>query len=168
MKTLLRIVIASLFIAASAGGLSAAPSSSDVDQLLKAYYEIQQGLADDSLKAGKSAAAALSKHNAAPAELATAAAAVANAPDIKAARDHFQPLSQQMQALVESVGVSSGSVYVARCPMAFGGKGGTWLQNDKTIANPYYGSSMLRCGSVIQELGSGASAVQPGDMHGTH
>lgn len=166
MKTLLRIIIASLFIAASAGGLSAAPSSSDVDQLLKAYYEIQQGLADDSLKAGKSAAAALSKHEAAPAEL--AAAAAANAPDIKAARDNFQPLSQQMQALVESVGVSSGSVYVARCPMAFGGKGGTWLQNDKTIANPYYGSSMLRCGGVIKELGSGASAVKPGDMHGTH
>jgi Cu(I)/Ag(I) efflux system membrane fusion protein len=32
--------------------------------------------------------------------------------------------------------------------MAFDGKGGSWLQKDATVANPYYGAMMLRCGSV--------------------
>ena len=35
--------------------------------------------------------------------------------------------------------------------MAFDGEGGTWLQTTDKVRNPFYGASMLGCGSVKQE-----------------
>jgi Cu(I)/Ag(I) efflux system membrane fusion protein len=42
------------------------------------------------------------------------------------------------------------------CPMANDNNGGDWLQLDPTTANPYYGSSMLRCGSQTDSLDAAA------------
>ena len=36
--------------------------------------------------------------------------------------------------------------------MAFDFKGADWLQRTKTIDNPYFGASMLRCGEITREL----------------
>ena len=36
-----------------------------------------------------------------------------------------------------------------RCGMAFNNKGANWLQSEETIANPYFGSAMLRCGGKV-------------------
>ena len=36
--------------------------------------------------------------------------------------------------------------------MAFDGEGDSWLQLDKDILNPYFGASMLRCGTIRSEL----------------
>jgi hypothetical protein len=46
----------------------------------------------------------------------------------------------------------TGSHYVAFCPMAFNNKGGSWLQTEKLISNPFYGASMLRCGEIKEEI----------------
>jgi Cu(I)/Ag(I) efflux system membrane fusion protein len=43
-------------------------------------------------------------------------------------------------------------IYEAFCPMAFGGRGATWLQKDRQVRNPYFGAAMLRCGEVRREL----------------
>lgn len=51
-------------------------------------------------------------------------------------------------------------LYLARCPMAFENKGGTWLQADKNIRNPYFGSRMLKCGSVQKQVAEVKTAVQ--------
>ena len=142
--------------------LSAAPSDTDVSDLLNAYFATQRGLAGDDLAAAKGAASSLAEKAqtaGASAELISSAAAVAGAADMKAARTEFQLLSNHFQSLAESTGTDDAPVYVARCPMAFGGKGGTWLQDNKTIANPYYGSMMLRCGSVIKEVGGSTDVV---------
>jgi len=40
------------------------------------------------------------------------------------------------------------TAYVIHCPMAFQGKGASWLQDAKETANPFYGSEMLRCGRL--------------------
>ena len=37
------------------------------------------------------------------------------------------------------------------CPMAFDNRGASWLQDSVEIANPYFGSKMLRCGSKKSE-----------------
>ena len=42
--------------------------------------------------------------------------------------------------------------YVAFCPMAFDNRGAPWLARVRQINNPYYGASMLRCGSVKAEM----------------
>ena len=43
-------------------------------------------------------------------------------------------------------------LYTAFCPMAFDNKGGQWIQSDKKVSNPYYGSMMLRCGSIKEKI----------------
>ena len=38
------------------------------------------------------------------------------------------------------------------CPMAFNNTGGTWLQQDAELVNPYFGDAMLYCGDVLEKL----------------
>lgn len=38
--------------------------------------------------------------------------------------------------------------FKAHCPMAGDGKGAFWIQRGKEVRNPFYGSSMLSCGSI--------------------
>ena len=40
--------------------------------------------------------------------------------------------------------------------MAQNGKGARWVQTESKVANPYYGSEMLECGSIEKELKAGA------------
>jgi len=42
--------------------------------------------------------------------------------------------------------------YVTFCPMAFDNRGAYWLQNQKTIANPYFGHEMPKCGKVTDQI----------------
>ena len=55
-----------------------------------------------------------------------------------------------MAAIANHFKVSSTPVYVQYCPMAKG----QWLSDEKEIKNPYYGNSMLTCGSVKSEIKS--------------
>ncbi len=41
--------------------------------------------------------------------------------------------------------------YEQYCPMYNNNKGGVWLSSTEKILNPYFGSSMLRCGMVRGE-----------------
>jgi Cu(I)/Ag(I) efflux system membrane fusion protein len=38
--------------------------------------------------------------------------------------------------------------------MAFDSRGANWIQNQEGVKNPYFGSSMLECGSLTAELGA--------------
>ena len=58
-----------------------------------------------------------------------------------------------MILLVEQQGGSSGEAHVVHCPMAFEFTGGSWLQKDKSVANPYFGSEMFSCGAVKKSFG---------------
>ena len=134
-----------------------------VDTLVDPYLAIQKGLADDNLKAAQTGANNfLEAMKQAPhqgeaheeaADLTTPAKAIVGASDIKAARTAFLGLSQEMTSLVKHVGTTKDTpLYVAYCPMAFGNKGGSWMQSSKTVANPYYGSMMLGCGSIKEQV----------------
>ncbi|TVM15031.1 efflux RND transporter periplasmic adaptor subunit [Oceanidesulfovibrio indonesiensis] len=73
--------------------------------------------------------------------------------DITAMRDSFQPLSDGLTTLITRFGGPDDTpVYEMFCPMAFDNQGGTWLQIQPDVLNPYYGASMLRCGEVRREL----------------
>jgi membrane fusion protein, copper/silver efflux system len=75
------------------------------------------------------------------------------AEDIAAQRAAFALLSQVMPVLVRRFGIGeAGPVYRIQCPMAFNNRGADWLQNKKAVRNPYYGASMLMCGSVVETL----------------
>jgi Cu(I)/Ag(I) efflux system membrane fusion protein len=91
--------------------------------------------------------------------------------DIEALRRRFRTVSQLLIRAERSFGHSDGKThYETFCPMAFDGEGDSWLQLDKGIANPYFGASMLRCGSVRREFGSMTTATDPDENegHGDH
>jgi hypothetical protein len=70
------------------------------------------------------------------------------ADDIGQQRSAYAKLSDEFIALVKKAGVKNGQLYRNHCPMAFDGKGASWLSPSKEIRNPYYGEEMLTCGSV--------------------
>lgn len=72
--------------------------------------------------------------------------------DVKTQRKHFDTLSQNVYDYVKKTGEKEGTVYKQFCPMAFNNTGAYWLAAEKEINNPYFGSMMLHCGSVKEEL----------------
>ncbi len=84
-------------------------------------------------------------------ELKNTAGAIANTLDIKIQRDHFIGLSNNIIKGVSSFGINQ-KVYEQFCPMADGNKGASWLSTEKIINNPYFGESMLKCGSITQTI----------------
>jgi hypothetical protein len=117
--------------------------------LLDPYLRIQVSLADDKLEGATAAARALgaeAQKLGAPAKLLAAnATRLAAAKDIAGARTAFGDLSDAMMAYARATGATFGrDINVAFCPMVKK----SWLQKGETIANPYYGKSMLTCGEI--------------------
>jgi Cu(I)/Ag(I) efflux system membrane fusion protein len=76
--------------------------------------------------------------------------------EIEKQREFFQNISNRLISLVRSHGLDQvGSAYVVHCPMAFGNAGGDWISNVPKVLNPYFGDSMLTCGSVTATLSLG-------------
>ncbi|WP_339880769.1 DUF3347 domain-containing protein [uncultured Algoriphagus sp.] len=73
---------------------------------------------------------------------------VSKAKNLEEQRKMFASLSNEMVALIKNAKLSMGSIYVDYCPMANNSSGAYWLSNEAAIANPYFGSKMLTCGSV--------------------
>ena len=66
-------------------------------------------------------------------------------------RVYFKSLSKNMFEVIK-VSKSETPVYYQFCPMADGGKGGSWLSLEEVIKNPYYGSQMLSCGKIVETI----------------
>jgi len=78
-------------------------------------------------------------------EIAAAATRLAEAHGLEATREAFGALSQPLVRYRELL---HGDVpEVVYCPMAKK----SWLQPEGPIGNPYYGTSMLRCGKVVSK-----------------
>ncbi len=138
--------------------VSAQSSDVSLNQLLQSYYSIKEALV-----AGKTDAAALaatsftrnlngvsyqliSEGNVAA--LLKDASSIADKKDITAQRKYFANLSSNMILVAKALKLTGGPVYIQYCPM----KKAYWLSNENEIRNPYYGSSMLSCGSVTETL----------------
>ncbi len=87
---------------------------------------------------------------------------------IKPAREIYGDLSVALSKLMQATGVPSAygkSVQWMRCPMYREGQGGgIWLQTDKEVRNPFFGSLMLRCfdqRAVLPVTGESQSEATP-------
>jgi Cu(I)/Ag(I) efflux system membrane fusion protein len=81
--------------------------------------------------------------------------AIKDAMDIDAERQAFEPLSNELIAVVGQFGIPENRVlYKLHCPMAFNNKGADWLQTDRDTRNPYFGASMPKCGEVTEVIGA--------------
>lgn len=65
--------------------------------------------------------------------------------DLKKARAGFGQLSQPIVRYVKDFQGGKDRYYVAHCPMAKQ----SWVQTEKAIKNPFYGKSMLSCGTIV-------------------
>ena len=104
------------------------------------YIDAAAALAADDMEKAKASLAALAKESSG--ELRTLAQAAADTGDIAATRERFKALS----ALAVTMELPQ-DYAVAFCPMYKGGS--KWVQKKDKIANPYYGSQMLTCGSFV-------------------
>ena len=72
--------------------------------------------------------------------------------DIENQRGHFVVLNQNFVPFIKTIEGHNQKVYVQKCPMANNNKGASWISKESDIKNPYYGGSMLTCGSVIETI----------------
>ena len=133
-----------------------------VDTLLGPYFNLQASLAGDDLAMAKANGAklqsAIAKGTFTPKAssirtLESGTQNIINSTDIKTARNTFHSVSEELGDIVDNVCTTGKSdVLKIMCPMAFGGKGGEWLQSNDDLANPYFGSMMYKCGAVVEQL----------------
>lgn len=67
---------------------------------------------------------------------------------IEEIRKAFEHISENMIAITNEFKPYGETLYVQFCPMVDNNKGAYWLSLSETIYNPYFGSKMLKCGSV--------------------
>ena len=151
-----RLVLVLALIAASVTALSEVKTMEDpatmepVKSVLDHYLTIQKELTKDSIKGVEDHANAIAKAvkgdtmKMLPAELAIQAEKLANAKDLKAAREADKPLSASLIKYLSDNKAGKGVYHEAYCPMAKA----SWLQTDKVIRNPYMGKAMLECGEL--------------------
>lgn len=76
-------------------------------------------------------------------EIVTAAGTLVESSSLEDSREAFYALSKPLVRW--HAGIDGARPVVAYCSMAEK----SWLQPDEPLGNPYYGSSMLRCGNVV-------------------
>lgn len=130
-------------------------SDEKVASIYKDYLILKDALVatkfEDSKAAAKTLAVSL-KGYAGCENTAIMAAKIESAKDIATQRTTFTSLSADVIALFKHASLQKGTIYVQHCPMANKGEGGDWLSSEKKIQNPYYGSEMMECGAVVEEI----------------
>jgi hypothetical protein len=136
-------------LTAAAVMLAAVVAAADLPAaLIDPYLQVQVALSADQFegvaKHGVAIEKAASSLGADAAAIVAGAKKLAAAQDIAAARTAFGEISSALTEYAEKTTSGFGpDVRVAYCPMV----NKPWLTKDKTIRNPYYGASMLTCGS---------------------
>lgn len=154
------------------GGAPEAPAAfqAQLIRVYEAYLQLQDALADDYYEQAKRTAGDTATQLAAvdmallhgkahvqwmqaAADLRKAVESMQAAEDIDGIRAHLALLSDTLWTAINHVGIPGEiAVFQAHCPMAFQNQGANWLQSERPIRNPYYGASMLTCGSIVAEM----------------
>jgi len=127
-------------------------ASDAMEAIVRSYLDVQSRLASDKVEgiapAARAIAAQAARMGEGGAAIAKSAQALEQAADIKAARKAFGDLSDAVIAAAKAEGWKDlPDVKVAFCPMA----NRSWIQKEDSIRNPYYGTSMLTCGSFTKK-----------------
>lgn len=155
-----------------------------LDELVSLYMEIQHALSHDDQTAANSSTTrmetaldsvpgevlegeAQTRWNERQTELQQALSHMkTSGEDMGSMRQGFEHLSNTLiQTLRQFQPTAKVDVYLYHCPMAFGGKGGYWLQSHEGTENPYYGSKMFTCGTLKETLVTSDTNISPNDSH---
>lgn len=123
-----------------------------MNEVYKHYIHLKTALVNDDAKEADEGAKMLEKALINAGISYSSVADMIKAIDVKAKRQQLDKLSNQLALIFKKYKLESGVVYKQFCPMANDGNGGSWLASEGQIKNPYYGASMLNCGSVEEEI----------------
>lgn len=76
---------------------------------------------------------------------------IANGGNIAHQREHLAELGLPLKALIAITGTDR-TLYYIHCPMYNNNEGGDWLSASNEVKNPFFGSTMLTCGVVKEEI----------------
>lgn len=121
--------------------------------ILPLYLNIQDALASDDLAVSKNALVGIHEILGHGNKLDSTIHAMENANTLdEIRRPHFEDLTNALSVAIEaSPDAFEGVVVRMNCPMAYPDRGADWLQRGDQLRNPYFGSSMLTCGSIVRE-----------------
>ncbi len=126
-----------------------------VARIYDSYTQLKNALVNTNTKAakiaGKSLEKAIEAKSSTDQSLTESLEAITGSDDINKQREQLPAITDAVKKMLDG-SISSGKLYYQYCPMAFNGKGGHWISNVKQIYNPYFGSKMLDCGAVEQEI----------------
>ena len=75
-------------------------------------------------------------------------------------------LGGERDCRVEPFGVGDvGTMYRLHCPMALGGRGAIWFQDNDDTRNPYYGATMLKCADEVEAIVPSSTAPHADESH---
>ncbi len=134
-----------------------AKEDNQTNEILTAYLAVKDALVKTDAKTASSAASNLvaavgDSNNELMVKIVKNAKAIESSNDVKAQRKSFNDLSENVYQLMKGIEDLGIPVYRQYCPMAFNNTGAYWLAAEKEINNPYFGSMMLHCGVVKEEL----------------
>jgi hypothetical protein len=153
-----KLIFTTLFTVLSVFTISAQKNDASISKLFQNYLSIKNALVSDNSDAASKAAndfiksasmidmKVLSEGNIDV--LRKDASQIADSRSIDSQREIFGHLSQNMIVLSKNFKLADKSVFVMYCPMA----DANWLSSEKVVKNPFYGSSMISCGSVKSEI----------------
>ncbi len=127
----------------------------NLDAVYQQYQQLTKALVSSDASTAKTAALAIetgARKIKNGESIAKAAAGISGTADLKAQRLAFSSLNEDFIKLLKDTGLENGNLYVAHCPMALNDQGASWVSTSKEIRNPYFGDSMLTCGSVTETL----------------
>ncbi len=125
-------------------------------ELVAPYLQLQRALAADDLPGSKvalKAMMAITGHTGEMAKLFHIMMVADSLDGIR--RPYFETLSNAMiTAVKENSNAFGDTLYRMHCSMVYDDRGADWLQDDEELMNPYYGSAMLHCGALKEEIGN--------------
>ncbi|RRO21912.1 efflux RND transporter periplasmic adaptor subunit [Flavobacteriaceae bacterium 14752] len=121
-----------------------------LSQIVKNYIELKNTLVNDNFAASKKAYQNLISKFSNYSD--TAFKSSKDFKSINDLRDSFIKISDEIISLVNTSNPMEKTIYVQQCPMANQSQGASWLSFSQEVKNPYYGASMLKCGSVIDSI----------------
>ena len=85
-------------------------------------------------------------------EMNTAMDKISSSTDVKEQRTAYASFNQPLFKSLKAFGTSAGTIYYQYCPMALDSQGAFWLSDSKELRNPFFGGSMLSCGSTSETI----------------
>lgn len=149
-----KLIFTALFTVLPVITFSAQKSDASVSKIYQNYLNIKNALVSDNADGASKYATEFVKsvesvnHNSIPKSISENlkknAKQIADGKNIDSQRTSFAKLSTDMSSLSTSYKLDDNIVYVIYCPM----KKANWLSSEEEVKNPFYGKSMLTCGSV--------------------